>query len=65
MGRKMNEYILISCSVIVCKVREGVDNDLGQFVLVIKQAFACNSLILDGNLSNTRCSVPVDSLTCF
>ena len=27
------QCVTVSCGVIVCKVREEVDNDLGQFVL--------------------------------
>ena len=35
MGCKMNneQYVAVSCLVVVCKVWEEVDNDLGQFVL--------------------------------
>ena len=28
-----NKRVTVSCGVIVCKVREELDNDLGQFVL--------------------------------
>ena len=27
------QFVIVSCGVNVCKVREEVDNDLGQFVL--------------------------------
>ena len=56
---------IVSSWVIVCKVREEVDNDLGQFAYAGKPAFECNSLIVVGAVGNARSRVPVDSVACF